>query len=279
MVSPTAISDIRRALADGVPLTPEDIIRLNALGLRHDYSKDGADLSMSPRLAWLGDVAFREPAVGHELWMDEVADVFNLDLRETRLKVRAFCLATAPDALPDTADRKACADAVRKFCKERLADYTLGQVEAALVYAEYGYDVTAMVHAEPPQERRNARRRVRPDGEWSYAVGTLRLGVSLKLGTPSDLRRMTLSGLESLIDDAFRDDPKIGKRYREETRTKAFAAYKRTLDAIIAERKAASDPAETHAEHEDEKHDSGEDQADDQAASVAIDITPISAHS
>ncbi len=64
----------------------------------------------------------------------------------------------------------------------------------------------------------------------------MRLGVSLKIGTPADLRRMTVSGLEALIDDAFRSDPKIGKRYREEARTKAFAAYKRTFEAVVSER-------------------------------------------
>ena len=265
-------------MSSGVKLTPEDIIHLNALGLRHDYSKFGAELSMSPRLAWLGDLAFREPTVGHEIWMEGAADTFNLDNRETRLKVRAYCLATRIDELPDAADRDACKSAVDAFCRKQLAPYTIGQIEAALIYAETGCDVTTYEDPVPPQ-RRGKKKRMRPDGEISFAVGTLRLGVSLKLGTPSDLRRMTVSGLEALIDDAFRNDPKNGAEYRKEERTKAFAAYKRTLDAIVSERKAASDPVETHAEHKDKEHSGNDDKANGHAAPVAINITAISAHS
>ena len=139
MISPTAISDIRAAISSGVPLTPEDIIRLNALGLRHDYSKDGAEMRIMPRLAWLGDVAFREPTIGHEIWMMDAASVFNLEHAETRIKVRAFCLATQPLLLPAmTEGRDELKRKVSEFCRKRLKSYTLGQVAAALVFAEHG---------------------------------------------------------------------------------------------------------------------------------------------
>ena len=139
MISPTAIADIKAAISSGVVFTPEEIIRLNALGLRYDYTKSGAEMRVMPRLAWLGDVAFREPTIGHEIWMYESADVFNLEDGETRIKVRAFCLATDPLKLPPfTQGRNKIEQAVKDFCEKRISEYTLGQVATALVFAEYG---------------------------------------------------------------------------------------------------------------------------------------------
>ena len=69
MISTIAIADIKATISSGVKLTPEEIIRLNALGLKYDYAQSGAELRIMPRLAWLGDVAFREPTIGHEIWM------------------------------------------------------------------------------------------------------------------------------------------------------------------------------------------------------------------
>lgn len=139
MISPTAIADIKAAIASGVQFKPEEIVRLNALGLRYDYSKSGAEMRIMPRVAWLGDVAFREPTIGHEIWMADVASIFDFDDGETRIKVRAFCLATPPLELPSLDEgalelKKIVAD----FCRKRLSSYTLGQVAAALIFAEYG---------------------------------------------------------------------------------------------------------------------------------------------
>ncbi|MBR4654128.1 MAG: hypothetical protein IKO72_12290 [Kiritimatiellae bacterium] len=237
MVSPTAIADIRAALSSGVKLTPEDIIRLNALALRHDYAKAGADLRIMPRLSWLGDVAFREPTIGHEIWMQEVADVFNLGKPETLLKVRAFCLATAPEDLPDPgAGRERLKKAVAEFLRKRLAEYTLGQVAAALVFAETGNDQMAgEIPVAAPARGRKAKKQIR-EGERCYEVGLLRNGVLLRLGSPDDLRRMTVTELEELITEAMKADKRWGAEFKTELVSEAFGDYKRTLDAIRAER-------------------------------------------
>lgn len=248
MISPTAISDIRAAISSGVPLTPEDIIRLNALGLRHDYSKSGAEMRIMPRLAWLGDVAFREPTIGHEIWMMDAASVFNLEHAETRIKVRAFCLATQPLLLPAmTEGRDELKRKVSEFCRKRLKSYTLGQVAAALVFAEHGD--TQIARELPVPKKPDRRRKAKPvqDGDYCYEVGLLRNGVLLKLGSPDQLKDMTVSELEALIEGAMKADSRWGAPYAKDLVSKAFGDYKRTLDAICAERKPASAEAADEA--------------------------------
>lgn len=241
MVSPTAIADIKAAISSGVVLTPEEIIRLNALGLRYDYSKHGAEMRIMPRIAWLGDVAFREPTIGHEIWMYEAADIFDLEDGETRIKVRAFCLATDPLMLPPFAQGKDQIEhAVKDFCKAKLSAYTLGQVAAALVFAEYGDVQTARELAEPKPPTRKQKSKPEPDGERCYEVGLLRNGILLKLGSPEQLRGMTVSGLETLITEAMRFDKRFGMDYAKSLTATAFADYKRTLDAVLAAHRPVS---------------------------------------
>jgi hypothetical protein len=238
MVSPTAIADIKAAIASGVELTPEDIIRLNALGLRHDFTKSRTEMRIMPRVAWLGDVAFREPAIGHEIWMAEAADVFNLDNAETRIKVRAYCLAQQPLLLPPmTVGRAKLKQEVSDFCRKRLGSFTLGQVASALVFAECGDTQTAreLPVPKPPTRRRKAK--PVPDGECCYEVGLLRNGVLLRLGSPDQLKDMTVTELELLITEAMKSDSRFGAEYAKDLVSSAFGDYKRTRDAIVAERR------------------------------------------
>lgn len=237
MISPTAIADIKAAISSGVVFTPEEIIRLNALGLRYDYTKSGAEMRVMPRLAWLGDVAFREPTIGHEIWMYESADMFNLEDGETRIKVRAFCLATDPLKLPPfTQGRNKIEQAVKDFCEKRISEYTLGQVATALVFAEYGDTQIARELPEPkPLTKKQLKNQVCVDGDYCYEVGLLRNGVLLKIGSPDELKGMTVSGLETLIIETMKLDKRFGVEYSKNMTSKAFANYKRTFDKILEE--------------------------------------------
>lgn len=236
MVSPTAIADIKAAISSGVVFTPEEIIRLNALGLRYDYTKSGAEMRIMPRLAWLGDVAFREPTIGHEIWMNESANVFNLEDGETRIKVRAFCLATDPLKLPSFAQgRHKVEQAVKDFCEKRISEYTLGQVATALVFAEYGDTQVAREFPEPKPLTKRQKKQVHPDGDYCYEVGLLRNGVLLKIGSPDELKIMTVSELETLVEETMKLDSRFGCGYAKDLVSKAFANYKRTYEAILHE--------------------------------------------
>lgn len=236
MVSPTAIADIKAAISSGVVFTPEEIIRLNALGLRYDYTKSGAEMRIMPRLAWLGDVAFREPTIGHEIWMYESSDVFNLEDGETRIKVRAFCLATDPLKLPSfSLGREKIESAVKEFCEQRISQYTLGQVATALVFAEYGDTQVAREYPEARPLTKKQKKQVHQDGDYCYEVGLLRNGILLKIGSPDELKGMTVSELETLVEETMKIDKRFGYDYSQDLVSRAFANYKRTYEAILTE--------------------------------------------
>ena len=236
MVSPTAIADIKTAISSGVNLKPEEIIRLNALGLRYDYSKSGADMRIMPRVAWLGDIAFREPTIGHEIWMYDASELFDFDNGETRVKVRAYCLATPPLELPPmTEGILNIKKKVQKFCREKLSQWTLGQVATALMFAEYGDTQTACEMPVAKKESRRKKRKVVQEGDHCYEVGLLRNGVLLNLGSPDQLKDMTVSGLETLIIEKMKLDDRVGVDYSKDIVNTAFGDYKRTLDSILAE--------------------------------------------
>ena len=234
MVSPTAIADIKTAISSGIQLKPEEIVRLNALGLRYDYSKSGAEMRIMPRLAWLGDVAFREPTIGHEIWMFDMADVFDLEDGETRIKVRAFCLATDPKELPSVdLGILELKKIVAEFCRKRLSSYTLGQVAAALVFAEYGNIQTAREIPAQKQPSRKKKTKPVPEGEYCYEIGVMRNGVLLNLGSPDELRGLTVSELETLVQEKMKLDNRFGANYAKDVVSTAFADYKRTLGEIL----------------------------------------------
>lgn len=69
MVSKMAISDIEALKEDGIELTPQEIIRLNAFGLKVERNTESSEYSVPPRVSILGDVAFHEPTIGSEIWM------------------------------------------------------------------------------------------------------------------------------------------------------------------------------------------------------------------
>ncbi len=236
MISPTAIADIKAAISSGVIFKPEEIIRLNALGLRYDYSKSNADMRIMPRVAWLGDVAFREPTIGHEIWMYDAAEIFDFDNAETRVKVRAYCLATPPLELPPMTDGIASIKRkVQKFCRNKISQYTLGQVACALMFAENGDIQTAGEFPVAKKESKRKKNKLVQEGEHCYEVGLLRNGMLLNLGTPDKLIGITVSGLETLIVEKMKLDDRIGVEYAKDMTNSAFGDYKRTLDSILAE--------------------------------------------
>ena len=236
MVSPTAIADIKAAISSGVNFKPEEIIRLNALGLRYDYSKSNADMRIMPRVAWLGDVAFREPTIGHEIWMYDAAEIFDLDNAETRVKVRAYCLATPPLELPPiTEGIISIKSKVQDFCRKRISQYTVGQVACALMFAENGDVQTAGEFPVAKSESKRKKRKLVQEGDHCYEVGLLRNGMLLNLGTPDKLLGMSVSGLETLIIEKMKLDDRIGAEYAKAMVNSAFGDYKRTLESILAE--------------------------------------------
>ena len=57
----------------------------------------------------------------------------------------------------------------------------------------------------------------------------------MKIGSPDELKGMTVSGLETLIIETMKLDKRFGVEYSKNLTSKTFADYKRTLDKILEE--------------------------------------------
>lgn len=56
MISKMAMEDIDSLAAEGINLTPQEIIRLNAFGLKVEKGTDAAEQFALPRVALLGEL-------------------------------------------------------------------------------------------------------------------------------------------------------------------------------------------------------------------------------
>lgn len=245
MLSQMAIEDMDDMIDEGLRLRPSDVVRLNALGLRAQYARESPDFSLLPRVAILpGDhpLAFREPTVGHELWMRSIEPAFDLSKAVTFITVRAFCLAHDQAALPDLADVAACQKAVADFQRTDLAPFTLDQIAAALFYAENGNSAVVGEHPARRPSKDEQADDIQPD-ERCYEMGVLYQGVMLGLGSPNELKGLTVSALNAMVRERLRRDERFGVQFKE-IQTDAMADYLRTKDAITERLKDAKRPQE-----------------------------------
>jgi len=89
MVSEMAMEDVEQLESEGIKLTPREVIRLNAYGVRAQKNSDLAELSHLPRAAVLNGIGFSEPTIGADIWLHEVARVMDLEDFQTFAIVRA----------------------------------------------------------------------------------------------------------------------------------------------------------------------------------------------
>lgn len=234
MISAMAMRDIDALRADGIDVSPRDIVRLNALGLKVERAPRAAEFVAVPRLAFLGDTSFREPTIGDEEWVSIAGQSFNLDDGETETLVLAACLSTPFAELPDPRDRRAVCRLLKRFRKGSVRRYTRAQLDAALEYAMYGNDSTTGESAPPREDRRNESEDVRePVPLWA---GALRDGVALRLGTLAELRTLTPSQLYALAQCAV--ECRHGKG--SATSNTALGEYLRTLDSMRARKESGN---------------------------------------
>lgn len=95
MISTIAKSTVEQWQSEGLKPTFDDIVLLNALGLKVERSSDMYCFAASPRVAFLGDNVLREPTVGKRAWMDEAGQLLSDDF-QTNLYFIAWAL-NCPD--------------------------------------------------------------------------------------------------------------------------------------------------------------------------------------
>lgn len=207
MISETAIEDLADLRAEGLAPTDADVIRLNALGLKLEAAHKKRPLDSTfylPRVAVLADsVSFRQPTIGHEIWLDRVNRVISIDENDidTGLALRAFCLSRPSSELPDPDSPAKVIEAISAYARD-LSPYTSDQVYAALSYVMYGAD-PKRGECGPSEERE-------PDGseleDWNYcvAVGVLNEATVALYGVSrAELEQMPRRHVQDLIDRSF----------------------------------------------------------------------------
>ena len=229
MVSEMAMEDAERLEGEGIRLTPREIVRLNAYGRRAQKNSDLAELSQLPRAAVLNGVGFREPTIGADIWLHEVARTMDLEDFQTFAVVRAVQLSRKWSVLPDPLD----AEGVRKACEEmkaRLRGTTFRQLLAVLEYVVTGNSAEASERGpeSPDAADGDGGDSSCPSDYVDYCVGVVSEGVILEMGSVSDLKGMTLSHLQTLI--AYKNAMKYGPNKAAEARR--LGDYCRVLEEI-----------------------------------------------
>lgn len=73
MVCQMAMDDIGLLAERGLTVMPDEIIRLNAIGLRVVSNPACADVVAAPRIGWAGDIAVHQPTVQADVWIETYA--------------------------------------------------------------------------------------------------------------------------------------------------------------------------------------------------------------
>ena len=223
MISDMAIEDFDKMISAGLKPTPRDIIRLNALALKVERSPSSAELYTLPRVAYLGKLTFREPTIGHGMWIDAVSNYCDANDFPTALAIDAFAMSRNHDMLPDAADRKAVRAAIDAFTKADLAPFTIPQVHVAVEYAKHGANIAAKEYpADPPGEEDEEDNPLASVGVGVlFETLAMSLGLSVRdvLGfTVSKAKALQEAGMAARGLDLIKD--RHGKRVAEYMATK-----------------------------------------------------------
>lgn len=227
MISCMAIEDIEALRADGIDVSPRDVVRLNALGVKVEQASKASAFYVLPRVAFLGNIAIHEPTIGDVTWIAEAGRRFDMDDIETVSLLQATCLSAKDGELPDATDRDAVMAAIKAF-QAKAARFTLSQILSALSYALHGSDPTV---GERGPAKEDGDEDADPRDDVSPVVaGVVRDGLALRLGTIPELMKMRKSQIVAASEAALmmRHGPEVFKDFR----SSAFAEYMRALEEV-----------------------------------------------
>lgn len=230
MVSQMVMEDIAALEARGARLTPEEIVRLNCLGLRVERGPRSAALFAPARIGWAGNVAIRQPTLGAERWCDTcAAQWFRGDEYDSAL-LWACAHGDIPGFFqrPEHREEASCRAVIAAWGARVLSVVTADQLKHALHVALFGDDPAADV---VPEKSARAERLARERGEYAppsdedLANQALACGLGLSL---ADLEALTFSRVAGLIR-LWRSNHDWDLSAAE---SRAFADYTVTLAAI-----------------------------------------------
>lgn len=226
--------------AQGLRMTPEDVVRLNALALRVRLSATAPRSAHLPRLvfmprdsAWRTPLTLREPTVAHELWIEQAFRFIDGDDDRNWLFVHAYALSRPAEGLADAFSPRRVVRAVFRFAAKRLVRFTHEQLSSAVEYCLFGADWTAgELPGESRREKKGAERYPATDDPalHSPTLGLLAdcraLRIPLSL---DDAKRLPASDLAAASHAAL----VAAKRYDfDAAKADALADYCRARDEI-----------------------------------------------
>lgn len=231
MISKMAIGDIEALQDDGIKLTPEEIIRLNAFGLKVERNSDSAEYFVLPRVSMLGDVVFHEPTIGSEIWLAQAGKMFDMEDSQTYIQLRAYSLGVPTKELPDPFDKEVVKEKVAAFFKDKLGDYTIWQVNNALEYAVFGNNpAAAEKRADKAIKKENAENDENDEDNYCYEVGLLRQGIIYGFGNKEQIKEMTASEIQMFVE--YQLQMKFGSQKTKSEHSKNIGEYYAVLDEI-----------------------------------------------
>lgn len=248
MISDQFRKDYRQLVAQGVELTPEDIVRLNALMVKVTRSQTASKDVYLPRLAflprdswWRAPLVLREPTIAHWLWIEQAERWFDTSKDEIFLFLYGFALSRHAERLPDVTRPAKLVRMVCRFAAKRLAGFTRDQLTAAVEYALYGADWTV---GENEVEKKGGGGGNGGGGEASAVhldllspppsptIGLLTECRMLRLPiTTDDAKRMTASELTEAYNRTLAHD---GNFDAKAAHNRAFGEYVKARNAIRA---------------------------------------------
>lgn len=229
MVSEKMLEDAADLAERGIFLTPSEVVRLNAFGLRVERGPDASRLFRIRRACTLGDIALHEPTIGHYKWLEEVAQIVDLEDEETWCYTRAYFMSVVePDDLVAPTDRRAVKKAVSNFAKAHLRRVTLRELRACMEYAEHGADASS--GEKGPSDVVQTEGGAEPERDWCSELGVVREAQALGLGiSMKDALAMTYAQMRAVVDRA---EARICGEDKA-AKSDAIGDYNAVLDEIV----------------------------------------------
>lgn len=137
MVSKLAKQTIEKWQSQGLKPTVEDVVKLNALGLKIERCSSSYEFGTVPRVAFLGDSILTEPTVAKRIWLEQAMTIVADDFM-SQMYLTAFALNCPSSELPLLNDVKKLTKAVADFRDNVLLNFTITQILAAIDYALSG---------------------------------------------------------------------------------------------------------------------------------------------
>lgn len=236
MVSDLFMKDYRQMSAQGVEFTPADIIRLNALAVKVKLTARPVGAVHLRRAVFWGDLAFREPTLGHDMWIERVGTFIDLSAERNFRAVHAYALTRDHTELPNAYRPERCIKAVFDFARRHLVAMTSALLADIIDYVLFGADWTATEMA-PPKPRTDANPDF-TDAPESPALGVFIGATARRIGLSiDDAKRLTASEIHEAVERIDIMDRRVDV---DHDRNAAFGAYVRAREEIRARARTAA---------------------------------------